>query len=260
MRRRGPTGPPPQAVHRSSSARAALSADPARDRDRRSSDRLRRPARSSGIGGLGRLAGQRRGGGAVDGGHEPRHRLAAAPDPAGVDTNSTSAIRENTIAPPATRAFAQITAPRIENKINAPTLCITDHPPRARGEGHRAGRTHPTGSPALDRHPAGPLRGGAPRPQRRVRPRAGLRGQRRPPDQPQARQLVDLRPRPRLGLEHRRQPRRPIRRVLVGQQLVPQRPRAARTTSSRCSNTLLIGPPSSRLDHQRRSRKASPRS
>ena len=46
-----------------------------------------------------------------------------SPEPAGVDTNSTSAISANTIAPPATRAFAQITAPRIENKIRAPTLC-----------------------------------------------------------------------------------------------------------------------------------------
>ena len=65
---------------------------------------------------------------------------SGSPDPAGVDTNSTSAISENTTAPPATRAFAQITAPRIENKINAPTLCITDHPPpelvvRAAGRG-----------------------------------------------------------------------------------------------------------------------------
>ncbi len=66
-----------------------------------------------------------------------------------MDTNNTSAISENTTAPPATRAFAQITAPRIENKINAPTLCITDHPPPLLGEGRRAGRTHPTGSPAL---------------------------------------------------------------------------------------------------------------
>jgi hypothetical protein len=48
--------------------------------------------------------------------------------PAGVDTNNTNAISENTTAPPATRAFAQITAPNTANKINAPTLSITDHP------------------------------------------------------------------------------------------------------------------------------------
>ena len=36
---------------------------------------------------------------------------SGSPRPAGVDTNSTSAIRENTTAPPATRAFAQMNAP-----------------------------------------------------------------------------------------------------------------------------------------------------
>ena len=48
--------------------------------------------------------------------------------PAGVDTNNTVPISANTTAPPATRAFAQITAPSTQNKINAPTLCITNHP------------------------------------------------------------------------------------------------------------------------------------
>ncbi|MFC5210340.1 hypothetical protein ACFPM0_27770 [Pseudonocardia sulfidoxydans] len=37
-------------------------------------------------------------------------------------TNNTNATSENTTAPAATRAFAQITAPTIANTINTPTL------------------------------------------------------------------------------------------------------------------------------------------
>jgi hypothetical protein len=40
--------------------------------------------------------------------------------------NSTSAIKENTTAPAAERVFAQMNAPRIENKINSPTAGITN--------------------------------------------------------------------------------------------------------------------------------------
>ena len=72
--------------------------------------------------------------------------------PAGVDTNRVSPISANTTAPPGTRAFAQITDPSTENKINAPTLFITDHPPRVvraagRGAPTRPAAQLPTGTP-----------------------------------------------------------------------------------------------------------------
>ena len=162
--------------------------------------------------------------------------------PAGVDTNSTSAISANTTAPPATRAFAQITAPSIANKINAPTLCITGHPPPLAGEGRRAGRTHPTGSPALDRHHV--------RPSRAARAAHSAAFARAPASAASAARHTNRRLDSSKTCDHARASdsntaaNRAARSGANSSASSSSRSAASRSTaSSRCSNTLLIGPP-----------------
>jgi hypothetical protein len=144
--RRGPTPPAAGGNHRVDLARAALSAHALFQKVGRQPTG---PGSSPESGGRAGLRSVSAGVAAPSTDETNPDTASGSARPAGVDTNNTSAINANTTAPPATRAFAQITDPRIANKINAPTLCTGSSPVRAHdGEGSRARRSHECAGPA----------------------------------------------------------------------------------------------------------------